>query len=226
MTFEQIVSCQMPTGRRFKNLKGRKFGRLLVGSFTGIRITGSGRAYLWSCECDCSKTTLVAAGALMSGNTRSCGCLRDEVNRKAKTHGHKARGGSPEYRIWEQMRKRCGNQGHIAWKYYGGRGIKVCDRWLDFELFLSDMGPRPTSTHTIDRINNDGHYCLENCRWATRAEQSNNKRNNHWIEFSGKRLTITQWSKETGVPTSTINSRLKRGLALDGVLACSEGRSA
>lgn len=100
--------------------------------------------------------------------------------------------GTPTYECWVGMRRRCSSPRHHKFKYYGGRGIRVCERWQRFENFLADMGPRPSRAHTVDRIDTNGHYEPCNCRWATPVEQQNNRRNNKLIEFRGQRMTVRQ----------------------------------
>jgi len=118
---------------------------------------------------------------------------------------------TPEYRVWVQMRYRCGNPNHREFHYYGGRGITVCEAWeASFSVFLHDMGSRPSSDHSLERINNFHGYNPSNCKWALRREQANNKRNNHKITCNGETLTLAQWSRRTGVPPHTILSRIDR----------------
>jgi hypothetical protein len=116
--------------------------------------------------------------------------------------------------VWRNMSERCHNSDHKSFARYGARGITVCDRWRGpdgFETFLVDVGPRPSDTHTLDRIDNDGPYCPENCRWATMEQQSNNRRGNHRVTFNGQTLTVAQWRRVTGIKEITIRMRLKRG---------------
>ena len=125
------------------------------------------------------------------------------------THGMSR---TPEYKAWKNMKDRCFNPNHKNYSHYGGRGIAVCDRWLNLDNFLTDMGIKPTPKHSLDRIDNDGDYCLENCRWATRAEQQNNLRSNKpLITIDGKTLTIAQWAKKMGFSANVIHNRLKAG---------------
>ena len=118
---------------------------------------------------------------------------------------------TPEYQAWLHMKDRCFNPNHKRYSDYGGRGITVCDRWLNLENFLADIGSRPSPKHSLDRIDNDGNYCHENCRWATKAEQQNNQRTNRLITIGCVTLTIAQWEKEMGYKQGIIWSRLKDG---------------
>ena len=118
---------------------------------------------------------------------------------------------TPEYDAWAQMKQRCFNPNHKAYSNYGDRGITVCDRWLDSDNFLTDMGTKPSPKHSLDRINNDGDYCPKNCRWATKAEQDNNRRSNRFITIGCVTLNITQWTKEMGFGKGVIQNRLNKG---------------
>ena len=116
-----------------------------------------------------------------------------------------------EYRSWVQMRSRCRNPKHHAWALYGGRGITVCERWDDFATFLTDMGPRPSTKHSLDRIDVNGNYEPGNCRWATATEQGNNRRDNRYLTHNGQIKTIALWADELGLCVQMIHGRLKRG---------------
>ncbi len=187
-------------------MSGRRFSRLLVLGASSKR-TKSKNIH-WKCACDCGNKTIVDGHNLRIGHTRSCGCLIPEsIVTACKTHGLI---NEPEYGIWSGMIQRCTNPNVNSFKYYGGRGIKVCDRWLNsFENFYLDMGKRPSLKHTIDRKENAGDYEPSNCCWSTSIEQANNKRNNIHFDILGVSKSLSQWTREYGINYGTAWSRIK-----------------
>lgn len=119
--------------------------------------------------------------------------------------------------IWKGIKKRCLLKTEKAYKNYGGRGIKICARWMKFKNFLEDMGERPGNL-TIERIDNNGNYCKKNCKWASRKEQNNNRRDNRWLEFNGEIMTYSQWGERLGIKVGTIWWRIKRGWTIEKTL--------
>lgn len=146
------------------------FGRLTVIERVGNDIRNQA---VWACQCSCGNIVTVCGAKLRSGHTKSCGCLHKKtLSALRKTHGMS---GTPEYNSWNSMKDRCRNKDNQDFKNYGGRGITVCDRWLNsFENFFADMGPKPSPNHSIDRKDNDGNYYPGNCKWSTILEQANN----------------------------------------------------
>lgn len=190
------------------NLENQQFGRL-----TAIEYVGERR---WRCKCDCGGETLAVSRNLLNGNTKSCGCIqRERASETHKTHGMTL---TSEYRIWRTMKARCLNEKNANYSRYGGRGIKVCDRWLEsFENFLADMGEKPEGL-SLDRIDVDGDYTPKNCRWATVGEQATNRRNNRYVEFDGKKLTISEWARVTNLKPGLIKNRLDAGWSAEKAL--------
>jgi hypothetical protein len=130
---------------------------------------------------------------------------------------------TPEYNAWKQARMRCQNPRNARFKDYGGRGITVCERWQKYENFLSDMGPRPSPLHSLDRENNDGNYEPGNCRWATAEQQQRNMRNNNWITAFGETLCLQDWVRRTGLDSKTIRWRIATGWTPEDALSTSPG---
>lgn len=190
--------------RKLKDLTGSRFGRLVV-----LAREGSGsRPVRWRCECDCGSETVVAYKHLAYGGTKSCGCYREEVRaERARTHGHSGRGRTPTYITWEAIKQRCQNPNAVGYEIYGGRGIKLCERWQSFSAFLADMGERPPGS-TIDRIDVEGDYSPGNCRWASKREQANNRRNARRITFEGQTHSVTEWARRHGMSRGVLFHRI------------------
>lgn len=195
-----------PTNHQFKpskpriDLTNRQYGRLTILHFVGRY----GRRYFWQAQCVCGNRAVVDSANLKKG-TKSCGCLNFD---RIFKHGLS---GTLEYGIWGSMRDRCNNPQNPSYEQYGGRGIKVCERWDDFNLFLADMGKKPSPIHSIDRINNNGNYEPDNCKWSTPKEQSYNRRTTCLLTVLGNTLPITAWAERINLAPSTLKARLYRG---------------
>jgi hypothetical protein len=193
-----------------KDITGRRFGSLLVCWPDGKNANAH---ILWLCVCDCGRLVHKFGTNLLSGKTVLCG-EGDHKKRAAK-----ALNSSPEHRVWMGMVERCSNPNHNRYEYYGGRGIRVCDRWLNFENFYADMCPRPVGPRrmTIDRIDSNGNYEPGNCRWADYFEQARNQRpkrlnrNNRLITISGRTQTIAQWARAVGLSHAAFTARVDAG---------------
>lgn len=181
------------------DISGQRFGKLVAVRSVGSIRTGT----LWLCKCDCGKEyTATAALLRFKKSTISCGC------KKKRSGGYSS---TPEYWAWNHMIQRC-RIGSRDEKNYGDRGIAVCDRWVSSIFdFISDMGPRPSSLHSIDRIDNNLGYYKDNCRWATKSEQARNRRTNRIITIDGRAQCLAKWAEEYGVEQYVILNRLKRG---------------
>jgi hypothetical protein len=184
------------------DLTGMRFGRLLVVQRAGTGRRGKSTAPTWECRCDCGETSIVLGPNLRRGWTTSCGC-------KTRRHGMF---GTAEYAAWNAMLDRCTNPKNRNYPNYGGRGIAVCSAWAeDFAVFFRDMGPRPAPDMSLDRVNNDGNYEPQNCRWATRVMQARNKRVSRVLVVGGVSATVAEWAERTGIGRSTLKERLRRG---------------
>ncbi len=184
------------------DLTGQKFGRLVIIQRMDNDKSGHLR---WLCKCDCGKKRIIRGDHLKSDETQSCGCLRKEVTSAVKTtHGYS---GDETYKSWLDMKQRCTNSNCPGYKDYGGRGITVCEEWSEFTNFFRDMGKRPLGC-TIERENNHGNYCLDNCKWATSKEQARNRRNNLYMTHKGETQLLIKWSEETRIPYKVLWKRI------------------
>lgn len=184
------------------DLSGQRFGKLTV-----IRLVERRKdASYWLCKCDCGNETIVrGSNHLRKGEVKSCGCYRKE---KYYIHGMC---GTRPHRIWSSMKTRCNNSNREKYAIYGERGIQYHPKWETFEGFWEDMGPTYQDRLTLDRIDNNGNYSKDNCKWSTDTEQANNRSNNVIIEINGEMHTVAQWAKITGIKYSTFITRIKRG---------------
>ena len=214
-TKDSIVFAKKPNHPRCVNIEGKSYERLTILGYAG-RST-------WFCECVCGKIVVRRHGDITSGKTKSCGCLRSEMCiQKNIVHGlsHTA-----EYAVYLGMKDRCYNVNEPAYKNYGGRGIIVCDRWRNsFKNFIADMGNRPSPKHTIDRINNDGDYCPENCRWVTRKVQNCNKRNTVVITINGISKSLMEWADIYQMPSERVRTRIAMGWDVERALQTPVGK--
>ncbi len=202
----------------YKDLTGQTFHNL-----TALRDTGRKGPHgeFWECSCACGKVAVVSSSSLRNGHTKSCGCAKVAHMRRLGLaelrHGDSRGGGrrTAEYGIWSQMRGRCQCETNAGWAHYGGRGITVDPRWESFEVFLADMGRRPSAKHSIDRIDNDKGYSRENCRWVTKLTQVRNRRNTRRVTLDGVTRPLAEWI-ELGVCTVSHKQfyyRLKLGMS-------------
>lgn len=197
-----------------RDLTGQRFGRLVVVS----RASNQGRQTCWSCVCDCGGRKVAQSSNLVRGLTASCGCLhREKASLAVRTHG---KTGTPEFISWMQMRARCSNPRLRSYPRYGGRGITICDQWAhSFESFLADMGPRPTPRHSIDRIDVDGPYSPENCRWATTAEQARNTSTNRIVVVDDIAAPLIEHCERRGIDYKRAHRRLVLGWSIERALS-------
>lgn len=197
----------------FTNRVGERHGRWEIVEFVVVKNLKS----MWLCKCDCGKEKILFLDRFKQSN--SCGCLARELAKiQMTTHGY-SKLGMKEYKAWSSMKERCLNPNNKRFHSYGGRGIKICERWLNsFPDFFQDMGNAPIGFQ-LERKDNQGNYEPENCKWASRVEQANNKRNNRLITFMGKTQTVAEWSRETGLGFGIIHQRIARKCPIDRLFA-------
>lgn len=196
-----------------KDLHGKRFGRLLV-----VDKDNTTSVPRWFCECDCGIEKSIRQQSLLSGATASCGCYRKEQSRKAIVAAATYLWKTPAYKSWAHMKERCLNKKCSDYHNYGGRGIKVCDRWLKFKNFHEDMGARPFKGATLERIDVNGDYCPENCKWATRSQQMRNVRYNRQISYMGETLCLAEWAERYGLNYHTLYNRISSGTSIEKAL--------
>lgn len=204
--------------RQATDMTGKRVGRLTVVR----RVGSSDKQALWLCRCDCGAEKVISGGTLRQGKTKSCGCVyratRTEIARKSiakEKHGDSFK---RLYFVWNDMKARCYNPNDVSYKNYGGRGIVVCDEWrTDYAAFKEwayktgyDENAKRGEC-TLDRIDKDGNYSPDNCRWAGMKLQSNNRRNTPMITINGRCAPITEWAAEAGLPRGLLYARLRRG---------------
>jgi hypothetical protein len=194
----------------FLDLTGNIYGRLTVIKQDEDRHV-LGKTRYWWCCCECGKIKSINGSSLKSGKILSCGCLKNKHGKYKTT----------EYHTWGNMLDRCININSLLYKSYGGRGIKVCNRWKGkkgFINFLEDLGKKPSSKHQLDRIDNDGNYEPKNCRWVTPKENTRNKRNTKYITYNNNTNCVSAWAEGLGISTSTLFGRLRNGWSIERAL--------
>lgn len=192
--------------RPLKDYAGYVFGRLTAVSLVERRDAGN---HLWRFECVCGEMLDASIKDVRTGHTKSCGCLaRDTLRNRNTIHSHS---GSVTYKSWQDMKARCRNPRQRDYPNYGGRGIKVCDRWNEFAFFLADMGIRPVDM-TLDRIDPNGNYEPDNCRWATAETQANNKSGTIRVTIDGQTKSLSQWARHFKIEISKASYRYRNGL--------------
>lgn len=207
----QIAKTEMIIGRRYNRLTFIKEESPKSNHRRGLF------------RCDCGKETIIGIYDVTYGHTSSCGCYRIENQKQsATTHGAtRDRNNPPEYRAWKAMKARCYDKNNISYQNYGGRGIVVCEKWLnDYSAFLADVGEKPTPQHTIDRIEVNGNYEPSNVRWATKIEQMRNTRLVHPVTINGVTKLICEWAEISKVPEESISSRLRSGWDVERAVFC------
>lgn len=199
---------------------GRRSGELVLLGDADSRQAATRTRRQWRARCSCGAECLVSVASFNAGRVTCCpDCGRKKRLAATTKHGL---GGlesrPPEYTVWLGMRRRCNDPNEKSYHRYGGRGIKLCARWDDFALFFADMGPRPSSGHSIERKDNDVGYQPGNCVWATAKEQAQNRRSNKLITFGGRTMPVSAWAEETGIPLGVVLGRLRKGHSLKTAL--------
>lgn len=194
------------------DLSGQQYGNLFVVERC-VENTKQNKP-MWLCKCTCGKIVSVNGNSLRRGKTRSCGCLQKSI---VTRHGKRY---TSIYNIWRNMKARCYNENNISYKYYGARGIRVCDEWINsFESFYKwSINNGYNNGLTIDRLNNNKNYEPNNCRWVNMTEQQNNRRNNRLITYTGETKTLSQWASLYGIKVVTLSQRLKHNWDIEEAL--------
>lgn len=199
ITLPKVRKIRKPA---FINDAGRRFTRLTTIEYIP-------KIKKWKCLCDCGKEIFAFRYSLLSGNTKSCGCYWRSMSKSGVLGATHRKTNTPEHRAWTHMKGRCCNSKNRSYADYGGRGIKVCERWMNsFENFLNDMGERPDGKFSIGRINNNGDYSPNNCKWEDWHEQANNRRGNRIVTCRGRTMTVAEWRRLLGVTEKVIRKHI------------------
>jgi len=200
-------------GARINYMPGQKIGECIF--IEEVETTKRDRHAKFLCQC--GNEFIGHINRVVAGHTTSCGCGIIRNKRQSKPIISQFRA---EYNTWIHIKMRCLNPKNQDYKYYGGRGIKVCDRWLEsFDNFLEDMGPRPSKKHSVDRKEVNGDYTPDNCKWATTKEQARNRRDNKWLTYKGETKLLTDWAKHLKISHTTLINRIKRGNPVDKIFS-------
>lgn len=198
------------------DIVGKKFNKLLVLELDHIKPHPNptkGVFYYYKCQCECGNTTVTRRERIIGGETKSCGC----INKRTTTHGLS---NTRLFRIWSGIKDRCNNSNSPEYNRYGGRGIKICQEWQDnfMNFYNWAISNGYADNLTIDRIDVNGDYCPENCRWATSSEQANNRRNNRIVEYQGQKYTLKQLSVKYNINWHTLSGRLEANWSIEDAL--------
>jgi len=207
--------------RPLKDYAGERFGRLVAVRL--VERDAKQNNHVWLFKCDCGKDKSARIKTVRGGHTASCGCLFSESLAARNTKHGLSRAALREYRSWKDMRARCNNPNDSDYANYGGRGISVCERWDDFAAFYADLGARPTD-HTLDRVDPNGNYEPQNCRWANAGVQANNKRSNRRITIGSETKTLQEWCCHFGVGHSKVRYRLAQGWPIERAFSSEDFR--
>lgn len=209
---QKTMCNECSSKRRSLDLAGQKFSEFEVLSREEGRLNG---LIVWKCKCSCGNVEVISTGALTQGKRKRCKTCA--ANLKLKVSTKHSMSYTPTYKSWSEMIVRCYCETNSSYPRYGGRGIKVCDRWREsFQNFFEDMGERPENK-TLDRIDNSGNYEPGNCKWSTAQEQALNRRSSVILTYKGKTQNLSQWAKELGFSDETLRSRIKRGWSTEQV---------
>lgn len=198
-------------GRPYKDLSGEMYNGIVVQN-----MIYSDSATLCNCKCICGNLFKTRPSRIVSGTTKSCGCLKGSlIKEKVSKHGKHLH---PLYSTWCGMKSRCLNENQKCFERYGQRGIDICERWLDVNNFILDMGDKPSKFHTLERKDNNLGYSPENCVWATNIEQANNKRNSRILNYQGEDKSVSEWARIVNIQASTISYRILHGWTVEDAL--------
>lgn len=206
----------LPVPSNVQSLIGHKYNQFTVLAYAGFQ---KGKT-CWVCQCECGSQKVIRGNNLRTGTSRNCGCVRrKKITERCTKHGMATKANrSFEYGVWAGMLTRCKNPENPLYRNWAGKGVKVCQEWQSFENFHRDMGNSPSKKHSLDRINSNGDYCPENCRWADRTTQNNNRRDNIRVSWQGRTWTITELATFVGVPRKLLAQRISNGWDLEKAL--------